>query len=159
MVHGIVIPHDEDQAPYIREFNRLEDYQSAVGGLIEAIDLEPMDATFFAHEEAKLIDLPINRRATLLWWMNRQRMGDTIRGDAVLVGMPDGEGHTQDVPEAVRFMLLEGNCYKAEFQTFEGNDYYTNALEFGTYFEAAAHALDLASRWNAVRDCRVKMVA
>ena len=60
--------------------NTLEALQAAVGGYIEALDLDS-DACLICNEEGKLTGLPANRRVG----------GDVIAGTFLIVGTADGE--------------------------------------------------------------------
>lgn len=160
MVTGVIIPADETLALSQQEFNDLHDYQRAVGGLIEAIDLDSPAMTFFANDEAKLIGLPINRRATILWWLHSPHVYgyDVLAGDAVLVGQPDLHGDTQSAPAEFISLLMDTPAYKVEVQT-SGPDtpWCGNGRRFEDYFSAAIYAADLGHRWTQVT--RVRVVA
>ncbi|TFB85817.1 DUF3846 domain-containing protein [Cryobacterium algoricola] len=158
MVTGIVIPADESQPIFQREFKRLSEYQEVVGGYIEAVDLGPLGASFFAHDESKLIGSPINRRATLAWWLAcpYMRHRDTIGGDVVLVGLPDSEGDTKSVPDELIALLFTTKAYKAEYQTADSNDTFNgNSMIYEDYWEAVQAALVKFDRWEAVIRARV----
>lgn len=71
---GIVIPSDDQRPLTVQEFGDLSDYQAVVGGYIEAISIGKEGLSFFAHDEAKLIGLDLNRRATVLWWLQAYPM-------------------------------------------------------------------------------------
>jgi hypothetical protein len=71
--------------------NELLTLQMAVGGLIEAKTLEG-DYTLFMNEEGKLMQLPINERATEIWLANFPNFPDVIVGDVVIAGGTDEEG-------------------------------------------------------------------
>lgn len=158
MITGVFIPCDESLPIEKREYNGLADYQAAVGGNIEAIDLEPIGSSFFANDESKLIGLEVNRRATLMWWLNTPSMRhrDVIGGDVALVGMPDDEGETVSVPTEVLALLFETTSYRTMFQTagdpvaFNGN-----GLRYENYFEAVNAALVKFDQWAAVERCKV----
>ena len=60
--------------------NTLEAFQTAVGGYIEALDLDS-DVCLICNEEGKLMGLPANRRVE----------GDIIAGTFLIVGADDGE--------------------------------------------------------------------
>ena len=68
MVRGIVIRAAGEEPLEERHFFGLEDYQSAVGGWIEAVDIPSIGVTVHVNEEGLLQQLPFNRRATFLWW-------------------------------------------------------------------------------------------
>ncbi|MBV1778722.1 DUF3846 domain-containing protein [Paeniglutamicibacter sp. ABSL32-1] len=123
MVKGIFIPADQEQDIELREYNSLDDYQLAVQGNIEAMDINRPDATIFINEEGKLIDLDTNGRATLIMWvhLSRYRGMDIIQGDVVIIGRPDPKGNTQDVPQELVDLLFNTESYKIEFTTIQGS--------------------------------------
>lgn len=158
MVTGVIIPADIDSAPRLQEFHGLRDYQTAVGGLIEAIDLDSPPMSFFANEEAKLIGLPINQRANALWWLHVPAAYgfDFLAGDVVLIGRPDEEGETQDAPPEFVRLLLGPATYRVEVQTADsGTAWSGNGRRFSNYFAAATYAIDLSHRWTLVTATRV----
>lgn len=123
-----------------QQFNDLHDYQAAVGGLIEAIDLDHPPMSFFANEEAKLIGLPINQRATALWWLHVPAVYgiDFLAGDVVLIGRPDEEGDTQSAPDEFVRLLLEPTTYRVQVQTADSSNAWSgNGRRFDSYFAAA----------------------
>lgn len=60
MPKGIYIPADQEAPLERRELTGLEDYQTAVSGYIEAVDLPKAGATLFVNEERLLRKLPFN---------------------------------------------------------------------------------------------------
>lgn len=108
MVQGIVIPADAESPLELRNFAQLEDYQAAVGGWIEAVDLLDFGVTIYVNEEGLLRHLPFNSRASFLWWYHvpEARQKAMLVGDAVLIGLPDRNGNSPDLPDAVREILL-----------------------------------------------------
>lgn len=66
MAQGIYGPAEGQ--PEKREFTCLEDYQAAVGGLIEAVDVPDLGITIYVNDEGLLRHLPFNSRASFLWW-------------------------------------------------------------------------------------------
>ena len=158
LLHAIQIPHDEERPLYKVAVDGLSGMQEAVGGYIQVIDLTPLHASLVMDEEGKLANKPINRRATLLFWLlfPSVRHRDVIVGDAIIVGQPDEQGNTTDVPEAVTKLLFETKSYKAEFQTYDdANKFNGNLMRFEDYFVAANYALGKAVSWTAVERCRV----
>lgn len=158
MIHAIQIPVEEDRPIYKVAIDGLSGMQAAVGGNIEAIDLGPYNSTFFVNEEGKLTNAPINRRATLLWWclFPSAIHRDAIVGPALMVGAPDEDGNSTDVPKEVIDLLFNTKTYRAEFQTYDDpNKFNGNQLRFTDYFEAANYAVRKALNWTAVRRTRV----
>ena len=161
MVTGVIIPADIDSAPYAQQFQGLRDYQTAVDGLIEAIDLDDPPMSLFANEEAKLIGLPINKRATALWWLHVPAVYgfDVIAGDVVLVGPPDTHGDTQSAPDAFAQLFLQPGRFRVEVQTLgEPDTWSANERQFDDYLAAAMYAIDLRHRWSEVTVVRVATV-
>lgn len=158
MIHAIQIPVEEERPLYKVAIDGLSGLQAGVGGYVQAIDLGPLKATFFVNEEGKLEKRPINRRATLMWWLlfPSARHMDVIVGDAILVGEPDEDGNTTDVPQEVVDLLFGKKQLKAEFQTYDdANKFNGNRMRFDDYFVAANYALGKAESWSAVQRCRV----
>ncbi|WP_437770661.1 DUF3846 domain-containing protein [Arthrobacter sp. KNU40] len=158
--HAIQIPQDEDRPLYKVTIEDLAGMQAAVGGYIEILDLGPLVASLVVHEEGKLERKPINRRATLLFWLlfPSIRHHDVIVGDVLIVGHPDKDGNTTDAPANVIKLLFETKSYKAEFQTYDdANKFNGNRMRFEDYFVAINYALGKAESWSAVQ--RVRVVA
>lgn len=161
MVTGVVVPHDDNLPLELREFGGLADYQQAVGGSVEAVDLDSPATTLFVNDEGKIHGMPVNRRATLLAWLTNRylRRSDVICGSAVLVGPPDEFGCSQRVPADFLALLLETKAYAAEVQTVDNpNTWSRNLITFDDFWQAAAYALSLAERWLAVTQIRVVAV-
>jgi hypothetical protein len=158
LLHAIQIPQDEERPLYKVAIDGLSGMQDAVGGYIQVIDLTSLGASLVLDEEGKLKSKEINRRATLLFWLlfPSVRHRDVIVGDAIIVGTPDNEGNTTDVPETVTKLLFETKSFKAEFQTYDdANKFNGNRMRFEDYFVAANYALGKAESWMAVERCRV----
>jgi len=158
MPWGIFIPADESAPLEFRLFGQITDYQEAVGGWFECIDIDAHKATFFLNEEGKVTNLPLNRRATLMWWATypASRNVDAFMGNAILMGQPDEEGDTQDVPAELVTLLMKTDLYKYEVETFEKlGKWYGNQSTFDNYFEACNAALGLLERWTLANDIRV----
>ena len=158
MVTGIVIPHETRLEIFTNEFSDLASYQAAVGGYIEPVYLEQVHLTIFANEEGKVQQLPINRRATYLWWLHSPsvRGHDILVGDVALIGSRGGAGSTTSLPADFIELLLKTASYKIEVRTAdEPKSWYSNQREFDNYFEATIYALNLLERWSQVRDIRV----
>jgi hypothetical protein len=109
MVRGLVIPADSNSPVHIRDFAHLHDYQVAVDGWIEAVDIPPLEATVYVNEEGLLRHLPFNARATFLWWyeLPQVRQQAMLVGDAVMIGLPGLDGESTDLPRATLTLLTE----------------------------------------------------
>jgi len=158
MITGIVIPHDASADLREEPFEALLDYQRAVGGYVELVHTELERLTLYANEEGTVRGLPINRRATCMWWLLSPavRGSDVLVGDVVVVGAQHGYRSTTDLSKEFRDLLLETPAYKVELRTDDSKGrWFSNEVHFASYFETAIYAIDLMERWSAVRDIRV----
>ncbi|NEM90901.1 DUF3846 domain-containing protein [Galbitalea soli] len=105
MVTGIFVPSKGE--PQLREFRGLSDYQRAVGGLIEAVEVAALGITVYVNEEGLLRQLPSNILVTLLClkWSPELGPRSELVGNAVIVGSPDASGAATDVPASVPSLL------------------------------------------------------
>ena len=96
----IVIPADGTKPIRSRETDTpptLPELQALVGGFIELVphwsDYMGMPADVWCNEDGKPDQLPVNVRATALWYEKLgQRVDDILVGEIVLVvGLPDRE--------------------------------------------------------------------
>lgn len=76
----------------ITAFADLSDYQRAVGGLIETVELEDGRHDLIVNEEGLIIRLPLNQLASMI---GRR----PLVGNAVLVGFDPRTGENVDVDE------------------------------------------------------------
>lgn len=72
MVTALFIPADEDRDLQLREVQRFEDLQAAVGGWAEPVDIPQLGVTVYVNEEGLLRHLPFNGRAPFLWWFHEE---------------------------------------------------------------------------------------
>lgn len=157
MTKGIVVPHDAEAALEVREFSEFGDYQQAVGGWIESIDIPSLAVMVFVNEEGLLQHLPFNSRMTFLWWFHvpEARQRAMLVGDAVIVGAPDADGNTIDVPAAVLSLLMETQAYRVEVQVIGETEWHRNRATYTDYWEAVIWAMLLLERWALATDVRV----
>lgn len=160
MVRGVYLPAEAGRALEEREFNTLEDYQSAVGGWIEAVDLHTLGVTTYVNEEGLLRNLPFNSRATFLWWYHvpEARQKAILVGDAVVVGRPDRNGASTDVPPAVCDVLLRSSRYYVEVRTTGDPTWHRNGATYPDYWEAIVWAMLLLERTAEGDEVRVAPV-
>lgn len=123
MVRGVLIPAADSHDLTAYDAVGLEDYQRAVGGWIEAVDLPAFGSTLFVNEEGLLRGLSFNRRATFLWWFHVPRARNQARlvGDALLAGLPDEAGEMTDLPDDALRSLLSDELWGLELR--EGPTY------------------------------------
>lgn len=160
MPQGIFIPSDQETPLQQREFRTLEDYQQAVGGYIEAVDLPDAGATMFVNEEGLLRRLPFNPRATFLWWfwVPAARNKEMLVGDAVVVGTSDRRGDETDIPSELAACLLNPHGHRIEVLTHGDPKRYANTATYPDYFEAAVWGMSLLERWTLTDKVRIRPV-
>lgn len=108
MVRGIYLPADDREKLVVHDFAGAEDYTRCVDGYIEAVDVPDLGIRIYVNEEGLIRRLPFNSRASFLWWYYVPAARESLLvGDAVIVGCPDADGETTDVPEAVLQLLTE----------------------------------------------------
>src|SRR5438874_8994833 len=99
MITAIVIPADLTEPIRLEQLDEhdLHAYRQLVGGSIEVITLERPQSSMYLNDEGKLMELPLNQRATTLLWVHNSafRGQDVIVGPAFVVGPPDREGDDQ----------------------------------------------------------------
>jgi hypothetical protein len=90
----------------------LKTLQTAVGGWIQAVDLNPT-VTVWMNEEGKFNGMELNPYATLIWGAAFGHGTDVIMGTAVFTGGTDENGETLAIGEieekAVREMVSLGH--------------------------------------------------
>jgi hypothetical protein len=87
------------------EDDSLKKLQGAVGGWVQAVDLQD-NLTLWCNEEGKLIGLTPNVIGTHLWEKSFG-MTDVIMGDVVFTGGTDDEGDNLGLPHAWQVQLEE----------------------------------------------------
>lgn len=147
-INSIVIPADEEQALSQHQLlaSGLADRQLLVGGYIEPINLTQPPARLYCNEEGKQRGLPINKRATLLFWMHNRafRYGDIIAGDAFLVGPAGNDSHDTAVPEEYTRLLFAADSFHIEVQMQGDEERRRQIWPFETWNEAYGFALGWA---------------
>lgn len=161
MPKGIVIPALSDEPMRLEEFKKLSDYQDAVDGLIQVIDLTTPEGTLYVNEEGIVKTLPYNSRASMFAAVhNRAYLWNDpiILGNAIVLGPPDDEGRTQDVPGELVEILLNTPLYKILVQTVDDKEAWNgNQRRYDEMHDAYEAAVRLAHVWGAVE--RVKVVS
>ena len=128
MVRALIIPAAEHEPITECEVNRLEDYQAAVGGWVEPVDIPALSVTVYVNEEGLLRQLPFNPRATFLWWyfVPEARQTAMLVGQALVTGLPDRSGDSTDVPSEVVGMLAKPGEWRVEVRTIGDPKWYRN---------------------------------
>jgi hypothetical protein len=158
MITGIVIPHDTELPLAEEPFGSLADYQKAVGGYVEIVHISSPRLSMYANEEGKVYGLPINRRATCLWWLvsPESRGRDVLVGDIVLIGASRGPNSATDLDQRFRALLLETASYKLEVRLMSDRESWRPTEgEYRTYFDAAIRGINLLESSMSISDIRV----
>jgi hypothetical protein len=141
MVQGIVIPADNTAALRTSTLDSLEDYQRAVGGWIEAVDVPDLGVTMYVNEEGLVRDLPFNRRATFLWRFQVPQARDArLVGDVAVVGLTNDEGENTDLPEELRRRLIEPGIYRVRTRERGGSRWNEEPMDRDDYIETVVWA-------------------
>lgn len=157
MVQGLFIPADSERPLEVRNFDSLDDYQAAVGGWIEAVDVPPLGASLYVNEEGLLRQLPFNSRATFLWWyeLPHVRQHAMLVGDALMVGLPGLDGDSTDIPSSTLALLTAKESY-AVLVLVEGSPLWVrHPFPYEDYFEAVVWAMVLSERVTGTIDVKV----
>ncbi len=79
-------------------------------------------------------------------------------GPALVVGLPDRNGDSTDIPAHVA-ALLTGSPWQVEAHVPGIDEWYRSLETHGAYFEALVYAMVLLERWAEVDDVRVVLGA
>ena len=155
MVKGLLIPARTNEPWHEIELTELGDYQRAVGGWIEAVDIMPLASTMYVNEEGIPRGLEYNMRATMLWWFHvpPARLNAALVGDVVVVGFPDDVGDAQDIPRHV-LRDITGNDPWVVLMKIETTWYRHRNVNRG-YWEAIFWAVVKQAREPEIQDIRV----
>jgi hypothetical protein len=98
---GVVIKADGtlERLDLSESEQELKSLQNAVGGYVQVIELED-DFTMWVNEEGKLLNLPVNEIATVIWEVRFGIGTDIICGDVVFTGGMDEDGEALTISEA-----------------------------------------------------------
>lgn len=135
----------------------LADYRELVCGDLQLIALDRPSASLYCNDAGKLLNLPVNERATaLLWAHNRAFRGrDVINGPAFIVGPADPDGDDLTAPADLVDLLFHTKRYRVQVQVSGDARWAGNNTVFTDWLEAYRHGLDLAQRWTLVEEVRV----
>jgi hypothetical protein len=141
MVQGIIIPADNTAPLRTATLGSLEDYQRAVGGWFEAVDIPDLGVTMYVNEEGLIRDLPFNRRATFLWRFHVLQARDArLVGDVAVVGMTDEEGENTELPKDLLQRLLEPSIYRVRTRASGQERWHEEPIDRDDYLETVVWA-------------------
>jgi len=159
MLTAIVIPVDLQQPIRQQQLNEhdLDAYRQLVGGHLEVINLDRPPASLYFNEEGKLLELPVNIRATTILWAHHSafRGKDAIMGPALIVGPVDRHGDDQTAPPDLIDLLFHTTRYRVQVQTQDDNSWRSNGRVFTDCFEAYAYGVHLAQSRSLVSEVRI----
>ncbi|SIS10855.1 DUF3846 domain-containing protein [Microbacterium sp. RURRCA19A] len=158
MVQGIIIPADNTAPLRIATLDSLEDFQRAVGGWIEAVDIPNLGVTMYVNEEGLIRDLPFNRRATFLWRFHVPQAHDArLVGDVTLVGLTDEEGENTEPPSELGRRLLEPGVYRVRTREHGGSRWHEEPIDRDDYLETVIWAA-LLQEMSPALEVRIELV-
>ena len=141
MVQGIIIPADNTAPLRTAALDSLEDYQRAIGGWFEAVDIPDLGVTMYVNEEGLNRDLPFNRRATFLWRFHVPLARDArLVGDVAVVGLTDYEGEKTELPRELARRLLEPGVYRVRTREHAEGRWHEEPIDRDDYLETVIWA-------------------
>lgn len=141
MVQGIIIPADNTAPLRAATLESLADYQQAVGGWIEAVDIPDLGVTMYVNEEGLIRDMPFNRRATFLWRFHVPRAYEArLVGDVAVVGLTDDEGESTELPSELRQRLLQPGVYRVRSREHAEGRWHEEPVDRDDYLETVVWA-------------------
>lgn len=135
MVRALRIPVDPDEPMTEVQVDSLEDCQEIVGGYIEPVDITELGITIYVNEEGLLRQLPLNSRATFLWWyfVPEARQKAMLVGPTLVVGLPNRSGESTDIPQGATELLLDPGLWRVEVKTHGDSKWYRNQATYEAY--------------------------
>lgn len=141
MVQGIIIPADNTAPLRTATLDSLADYQRAVGGWIEAVDIPDLGITMYVNEEGLIRDLPFNRRATFLWRFQVPQARDArLVGNVAVMGLTDDEGESTEPPIELRRRLTEPGIYRVRTRELGTKRWHEEPIDRDDYLETVVWA-------------------
>ncbi|WP_431795250.1 DUF3846 domain-containing protein [Microbacterium enclense] len=141
MVQGIIIPADNTAPLTAATLDSLEDYQRAVGGWFEAVDIPDLGVTMYVNEEGLIRDLAFNRRATFLWRFQVPQARDArLVGDVAVVGLTDEEGENTELPIEFGRRMLGPGIYRVRTRQRGESEWHEEPIDRDDYLETVIWA-------------------
>ncbi|MEW1951085.1 hypothetical protein AB0280_17760 [Pseudarthrobacter sp902506025] len=133
------------------------DLEEAIGGSIERFAINRPDASLIQSESAMYLELPTNRRATVILWMHAtsHRGRSATAGDVVLLGRQTEEMRFEDVPEWYVKILLEAEHFKVHKQRLDDMLWREHSHIFDDWIQAYATILLEAQKDALTHNVRV----
>lgn len=150
MSTGVIIPADPTQEPQAVSVRGLRDMQAAVGGYIEAVELEHPLFIMLVNEEGLVQNLPVNTRATAMVVVHGglDQTAGYVAGDVLLVGPTNRLGYFTSVPKELYDILLVRERFDIEVITDDANAITTIEHGFKSWTAAYEAAVRLAQEYD-----------
>ncbi|WP_427007149.1 hypothetical protein [Pseudarthrobacter sp. H2] len=154
MPKGILIPADNERPLEVKDFI---DLKENLGGEVERFALNRPDASLFQSESAPYLELPTNRRATLVLWCHATslRGKQVVQGDSVLLGTLTDQGEPQDAALWYVAVLLEAERFRVHAQRLEDMLWREHDRVFDDWQQAYTSILLHAERNAMIANVRV----
>lgn len=145
MVKSIVIPHDPARSPRLRELAEAGDFQAAVDGWLDLIEIPALGVTVYVNEAARREHAPINCRAMAIWWLYTADPTEypVFLGDVVVTGI-GGSEEAGDVPEGIVRDIFEAREFVVQVQPYGRGAWHDTLARFTNVFDAATWCMLLS---------------
>lgn len=160
LIKGFLIPQDAGEPMTKVEFDRrdINVMQGYVGGNFDVTDLAEVKTSLWFNDEGKLLEMPINYRATFLLFVYRPEFaqaGDPIVGPVLVTGMPNASGDTKGVPDEMVTLLFETDRYHVKWNFIGEKESHRQTIVFTDWPTAFEYAYQLARREPGIENVRV----
>jgi hypothetical protein len=145
MVRSIVIPHDPARSPRLRHLATASEFQAAVDGWLEPIEMPALGVTVYVNEAARREHQPINCRAMALWWLYSAEPTQypIFLGDVVLTGTGDDEDGV--LLEQIVRDVFEQREFVVQVKPYGRGPWHDSFARFTDVFDAATWCMLLMS--------------
>lgn len=146
MVRSIVIPHDPARSPRLRHLATASEFQAAVDGWLEPIEMPALSVTVYVNEAARREHHPINCRAMALWWLYSAdpMQYPVFLGDVVLTSTDDGK-EAAALLERIIGDIFEPREFVLQVQPYAHGPWQDSFARFTDVFDAATWCMLLVT--------------
>ncbi len=129
MRNALVIPADDQQSL------RVEEVETDSLDAQTRIPLERPPASLYVDPDGRLLEKPMNRRATTLLWVHNSAMRghDVVVGDALILGPPDDDSIPTTVPQELVDLLLHTTRFRVLVQHIGETQFYGMLRTFDSW--------------------------
>lgn len=119
--------------------------------------MPPLGTTIDVNEEGLIRQIPLNPRATFLWWfyVPAARQKAVLVGDALLVGMPDQRGDSTAVPDEVLELAASSMRWRVEYLTESDARWRQGDVGHDDVWETMVWGMALVERSADVKNVRL----